>query len=253
MGFLRLIEVLLILISIPACTGKDGSTGPTGATGSPGTPAPLTFEAFLQNGVYPNTSYNGEIDTWLNGAAPTTNENASPYLEINTGSTIANYGRILTQFNVSSIPANASVVSAELLLTTETTTNVGSSPVTIGLHNFSASTLAACTWILQATWTTTGSRGWNQCDGGDISQGQEGYINPTTMSTVVFTFANNGKSQIFKWSIDPTVVQAWVAGTYNNGLILKSEGEFGEPTSTVDFFPYNGTTGSTAQLVVEYQ
>ena len=135
-----------------------------------------------------------------------------------------------------SIPVNASVVSAELLLTTETTTNVGSSPVTVGLHNFSASTLAACTWILQATWTTTGSKGWNLCDQRQ-SQGQEGFINPTTISTVVFTSANNNKSQVFKWSIDPSIVQAWIAGTYNNGLILKSEGEFGEPHLTVDFFP----------------
>jgi hypothetical protein len=125
--------------------------------------------------------------------------------------------------------------------------------VTIGLHNLASDTFSSCIWNIQADWGQWGnSIAWFNCTF-DSSAGQEGYINPTTMSTVVFTSANNGKSQIFKWSIDPTVVQAWVAGTYNNGLILKSEGEFGEPTSTVDFFPYNGTTGSTAQLIVEYQ
>ncbi len=181
------------------------------------------------------------------------NEIASPYLELNTGSAYSDYSRILIRFNVSTLPLNASIVSAELLLTTETQTTVSSSPITIGLHNLANDTFSACNWLFNANWGGwSGSQSWNLCTG-DTTPQQEGYINPTTISTVVFTSANNSKSQVFKWSIDPTIVQAWVAGTYNNGLILKSEGEFGEPTSAVDFYPYTDTTGKAAQLIVEYQ
>jgi hypothetical protein len=237
------------LVFLVGCSGKEGATGPTGPAGAP---AKSTFQTSFQNGVYPNTSYSGELDTWLNGGAQSTYENASPYLEVNTGATYANYGRVLVRFNLSSLPTNVSVVSAQLWLTTETNTTVGANPVTVGLHNLASDTFPGCYWLAGATWNNTGSIGWNNCTG-DLSGGQEGYINPTTVSTVVFTSSNNGTSQVFKWNIDPGIVQAWVASPSNNGLILKSEGEFGETASGVDFYPYNGTTGNTPLLVVSYQ
>src|SRR5208282_6538430 len=115
----RLVLLVLFIGVLPACTGK---TGPAGPNGSNGTTAPNTFEAVFQNGGSPSVSYTGELDTWLNGGAYTTVENASPYLEINTGNTFMDYSRILVRFNVSTLPVNANIVSAELLLTTETQT-----------------------------------------------------------------------------------------------------------------------------------
>ena len=242
--------IILFAALLPACTGK---TGPAGPNGSNGTSASNTYQAILQNSVFPTSSYSGELDTWLSGGDYQSGENASPYLELNTSNAINNCSRILIRFDVSSIPVNASVVSSELLLTSETATVVGTNPVKVGLHNLASDTFAGCRWRSDAAWMAwTQSNEWNACTG-DSSLQQEGYINPTTISTVVFTSANNSQSQVFKWSIDPTIVQAWVAGTYNNGLILKSEGEFGEPTSAVDFYPYTDTTGKAAQLIVEYQ
>src|SRR5581483_3563398 len=168
----------------------------------------------------------------------------------NTGSSYSNYGRILVKFDVSEIPVNAQVVSAEILLKLNSSTNVGLSPVTIGLHNFTSDTNPGCHWTINATWLSTGLTGWNACTG-DSTQQQEGYINPIIVSTVVFSSSVNGTSGIYKWSIDPSIVQSWLtSSTNNNGLILKSEGEFGETVSSVDFYPYNDATAANhAQLI----
>jgi hypothetical protein len=231
------------------CTGKQGPSGPTGSSGAP---APNTFQTSFQNGVYPNASYSGELDTWLSGTggSPTT---ANPYLEVNSGSAIVNYARTILRFDISSLPTNVTVLSAEIWLKLESATTVGSSPITIGLHNFASDTFSGCQWTINAGWTQDGLTGWSACTG-DTSPGQEGYINPTTISTVVFSSAVNGTSNFYKWSLSPSVVQSWLTNSNNNnGLILKSEGEFGETASTVGFYPYNGTTGDTPLLIVEYQ
>lgn len=246
---------LLVAILISAVLfGCDGKQGPAGPAGSNGTSAPNTFETSFQNGVYPNSSYLGELDTWLSGNAQTTPENATPYLEVNAGAAIANYARTILKFDVSSLPTNVSVVSAQVWLKVESATSVGSSPITIGLHNFASSTFSGCHWISNATWLSDGGSGWNSCTG-DATPSQEGYINPTTISTVVLTSAANGTSAFYKWNLDPTVVQSWLtSATNNNGLILKSEGEFGETASTVGFYPYNdATAGNHPLLVVTYQ
>lgn len=245
-----LVSVLGTGIFIYGCTGQKGPAGPAGITGAP---SPLTFQTSFQNGVYPNSSYSGELDTWLNGGSGSA-MNASPYLEVNTGSGSGAYGRILTKFDVSFLPTNITVISAQLWLKLESATNVGSSPVTIGLHNLAVSTFSACHWLSNATWVSDGSGGWNLCTG-DGSSGQEGYINPTTMSTVVLSSAVNGTSSFYKWNIDPSVVQSWLTSVVNNnGLILKSEGEFGEGTSSVGFYPYNDATAANhAVLIVTYQ
>lgn len=245
MRILSLVSLLIFYLIITGCNGKNGTTGPAGSS------AVNAVQISFQNGVYPTSSYSGELDTWLNAGAGSMD--ASPYLEINTGAVVADYGRILVYFDISAIPVNATIVAADLLLTTETATNVGSSAITIGLHNLASDTDLGCHWTEQATWSTTPLSAWGQCTGDNTAQ-QEGYINPTTMSTVVLTSANNGLSQIFKWSITPSVVQSWLASTVNNnGLILKSEGEFGETPSSVGFYPYNGTTGNGAQLIVQYE
>src|SRR5581483_6490640 len=210
MKALRLFLIISLLLMV-GCTGKTGPAGPSGLSG---TPAVNTFQATFQNGGYPTTDYSTELDTWLNGASgtPTT---ASPYLEINTGSSYSNYGRILVKFDVSEIPVNAQVVSAEILLKLNSSTNVGLSPVTIGLHNFTSDTNPGCHWTINATWLSTGLTGWNACTG-DSTQQQEGYINPIIVSTVVFSSSVNGTSGIYKWSIDPSIVQSWLTSSTNN-------------------------------------
>jgi hypothetical protein len=245
----RLLVALVCMASFLGCTGKQGPAGPAGTNGA--TP-PNNLESSFQNGVNPNSGYNGELDTWVSGESGAS-EDATPYLEVNTGASITNYARTLLNFNVSSLPTNATVISAQVWLKLESATTVGSSPVTIGLHNFAADTFSGCHWLEGATWFTTGGTGWNNCTG-DASVSQLGYINPTTMSMVVFTSAVNGTSNVYKWDVSPSVVQSWLTSATNNiGLILKSEGEFGETTSSVGFYPYNAATGDSPLLIVSYQ
>lgn len=244
--------VFLIFISgvtIFGC-GKDGSTGPAGAQGPPAAPS---FEAVIQNGVYQNGAYTGEIDTWLDAGANTTSESSTGYRRVMVGANLTNYSRVINRFDVSSIPSNATVLKATLELTTMSSTSIGASPVTVGLHSFVSTMYPGCLWTLPASWVLyNGIGSWSACSG-DSSVQQEGYINNPALSTVVFTNSINGVSKVYEWSIPTSTVQSWIAGT-NEGLILKSEGEFSEPTANVDFYPYNSTTATNNPiLIVDYQ
>jgi len=244
--------VLICLTCVLGCTGQAGPSGPSGASGSP---APATYQETFQNGVFPTSGYSGELDTWVQGGpGGASAKTALPYLEVNTGTDYTAYGRTLVKFDVTSLPVNAQVVSSELLLKLNPGTNVGASPVTVGLHNLSSNTDSGCHWTINATWLNYGPGSWSSCTG-DSSQNQLGYINPTAISTVVFSSSSNGTNGVYRWRIDPAVVQSWLtSATNNNGLILKSEGEFGETVSSVGFYPYNDATASNhAQLIVSYQ
>ena len=233
------------------CSGQQGPAGPSGSAGSPGSPY---FQASFQNGVYPTSSYAGEIDTWLNGGASGTPTNASPYLEVNTGAAYSNYGRILVKFDVSSLPANATVQDAEVWLKLNSGTSIGSAPVTIGAHNLASSTFSTCHWGTNATWLGYGGAGWNLCTG-DGSAPQTGLYNPTTLGTVVLSNSVNGTSAFYRWDLGAAVVQSWLtSASNNNGILLRSEGEFGEGSSSVGFDAYNDATAANhALLIVRYQ
>lgn len=240
--------LLAFSILIAGCTGPQGPSGPTGS------PGPTYFQTTFQNGVYPTSSYSGELDTWLNAAAAGTATNASPYLEVNTGASYSNYGRILVQFDVSSLPANAQIIDAEVWLKLNSATSIGTNPVTIGAHNLASSTFSSCHWSIGASWVGDGASGWNLCTGDSTPQ-QVGYINPTVLNTVVFNNSVNGTSAFYRWDIGASIVQSWLANVSDNsGLIFKSEGEFGEQTSSVDFYPYNDSTATNRPLlIIRYQ
>lgn len=77
-------------------------------------------------------------------------------------------------------------------------------------------------------------------------------MNLTPISTVVFPTTATGTSKVYEFTITPSIVQGWLTGT-NQGLVLRSEGEFNESVSNVDFYPYNGATGTSPLLIVSYQ
>ena len=216
---MKRIIVLFSLLSSFILAGCTGSQGPAGPTGGSGTPAANTFQATFQNGVYPDSSYSGEIDTWLDGGNASTSNNGNSYRRIKTGATYTNYGRLLVKFDISTIPVNVSVISAEVILQTQTTTSVSSTPVTVGVHDLASSLIPSCIWTLTATWNQyNGSNGWNACDS-DATVGQQGMLNPTVLSSTTFTNAINGLSKPYRWTITPSVVSNWLAGK-NNGLVL---------------------------------
>jgi hypothetical protein len=250
-----MLAVGLILFFAAGC-GKNGSMGNTGPTGPAG---PIVVQADLQNGVFPTASYNGELDTWLDSANTATPQIGTAYRRIKVGSTIAstdpsdNYSRAVFRFDISSIPVNATIEEARLLLKTESSTNLGSSSVTIGIHTLASSLSGGCSWTSPATWDQYGAGSWSNCDG-DSSPGQKSIYDPNPLSTVVFNSTFTGSSKVVEYEVPASVVEGWIAGT-NNGLILVSEGEFQSvPAANVDFYPYNDATATNRpQLIVTYE
>ena len=247
---------LSLVLFLAAGCGKNGSMGDTGPTGPAG---PIVVQANLQNGAFPTASYNGELDTWLDSANTTTPQNGTSYRRVKVGGTgsasnpSGDYSRAIFRFDVSPIPVNATIEEVRLLLTTETSTNLGSSSVMVGLHTLVSSLSSGCSWTSSATWSLYGSRAWDVCDG-DSSIGQQGIFNSTPLATVVFDSSFSGASKVVEYEVPASVVEGWITGT-NNGLILVSEGEFQSvPAANVDFYPYNDATATNRpQLIVTYK
>jgi hypothetical protein len=247
---------LFFILILAGCGDQKTVTGPTGPQGPSG---PNDIQVSLQNGVFPSASYNGEFDTWLDSANTTTPQNGTSYRRVKVGNTINtteptnDYGRVILRFDVSSIPVNATVSTVRLLMTTETSTNLGSSSVTVGLHALSSSLSGGCSWTSSATWSLYGTGSWNDCDS-DTSDGQKGMYNATALSTVVFNGSYTGVSKVVEYAIPASVVQNWISGN-NLGLVLVSEGEFQSvSTANVDFYPYNSATATNSpQLIVTYE
>ncbi len=243
--------VMACLIFVWGCSQTAGPSGPKGPSGNP---APNSFQAVFQNGVFPTSSYAGEIDTWADGGQQATVLGGNAFRRIKTGSGASAYGRVLLKFDVTSIPVNAQVISAEVQMKTMNTTNIGSNPVTVGVHDLPVSIYTGgCIWSLTATWTEYGSSNvWFSCDG-DSSGSQLSFFNNTPLNTVSLTNSINSTSALYAWTIPASTIQTWISGK-NNGLVLRSEGEFTESVSSIDFYPYNDATASNhATLLVTYQ
>jgi hypothetical protein len=252
----KMIGFLLVVLTLTGCGNQKTVTGPTGPQGPPG---PNDIQVSLQNGVFPTASYSGELDTWLDSANTSTPQNSTSYRRVKVGNTINtseptnNYSRVILRFDISAIPINAAVSTVRLLMTTETSTNLGSSSVTVGLHNLSSSLSGGCSWTGSATWSLYGTGSWSNCDS-DTSDGQKGMYDATALSTVVFNSSYTGASKVVEYAIPASVVQSWISGS-NLGLVLVSEGEFQSVSAAnVDFYPYNSVTATNSpQLIVTYE
>ncbi len=118
--------------------------------------------------------------------------------------------RSLLRFDLSGIPANATITSAtlSLWLTDDFSDNAG----TFNVYRVKrAWTEDGATWNAAATGSN-----WNT-PGLDLTTDAEG---AAIASRVMTAGAANGEKQ---WTLDPAKVQEWVAGTLaNNGLLLKA-------------------------------
>ncbi len=250
-------SIIFCLVLI-GCDGKQGSTGPQGPQGNPG---PTSFEITYQDGVFPTSTYGGTTNTWVDASNPTTSHSGAASLRVAMGPNPANsgsstYSRALIKFDISSMPQNATVLKAALFLTTQTTTSI-SSGVTylIGVNDMNVPLMISggCTWNLGANWNFyNGSGSWSTCNFGGVGFVRGYHFVSTPMDSVTFTSSANAASKTYAWNLTPSVVQAWITGV-NDGVVITSNSDAGEPTGNIDFYPNTDATASYhPTLVISY-
>ncbi len=189
----------------------DGGTGGGGG----GTQTTIEF----QEGVEPDSSYNGTRDALLKEASPTTNYGTEVNLESDEGS--GTDLKTVLAWDISSIPSGATIDSASISLNIYN----GSS----GDHVFREVT---------TTWSES-TVDWN-----DIS----GNIGTTDLGTI-----DGGSGTGYKTfnlnSAGIAVIQSWVNGSTNNGFVVQSAG-----TTDGIRFHSGEVTGTTVRpkLIVTY-
>jgi hypothetical protein len=141
------------------------------------------------------------LDTYIRSSGPSTNYGADNVLKIATGNTVA-----LVQFDLSSIPANSSIRSAQFSLyhSTGSTDKVSSFRVTTPWTEGTSAAGSGATWNTydgNTSWATAGG-------GGDYD----------TSSANAITLPGN--SQWANWDLTAQIT-AWNAGTQPNyGIVL---------------------------------
>jgi hypothetical protein len=178
------------------------------------------------------------VDTHINSAAPTTNYNTAT--SISAGTSTTNTFRTLIKFDISSIPATATIISAKLILfvSSDSSTNARIFVVRRLLRNW---VLAQATWNIYSTgnnWQTAGGTGANDLD-------------PTNWASLAFTASEAANTEkIFELS--PTEFQKMVDGTYPNyGWMIRNTVE---SSDRYDFYSANNATVIYhPKLVVKYR
>lgn len=198
-----------------------------------------TSEAFVYTfSTQPNEA-SGE-DTYILKSATSTNFGTSFDLSIGEkNSTTNSTGRTLIKFDLSSIPADATIISATLSLWTSR--DLSSNDTTVNIYRLKVPfSETESNWNSSATgvnWQTAGASGVN--DRESISIGS------------VLIPANELLDAEKQISIDPAKVQEMLNGTFtNNGFILTTTSELD------DRFDFKSSTTSTAsqrpRLVIQY-
>ena len=252
--YLGLFLAGIIILTGMGCGTKAGPIGPQGSTGASG---PEGFEVSFQDGISPSASYAGTSNTWLDASNPLTSHSGPASLRVAVGALSANYGRVLIKFDLSSLPQNAKILTAALLLKTQTTTNLSSGVTySIGVNDMDVPAMVSggCTWTASlANWNFYGAGTWGTCvttPGAGFFRGYNFVAAP--MDTVTFTSAANGTSKVYGWNLTPSVVQAWISGP-NDGLVIGSNSDSGEQTGNIDFYPNADSTATNRpQLIISY-
>lgn len=178
------------------------------------------------------------IDVPIRSDTPTTNYNTTTVFNIGEANSAAQVGRALIKFDLSSIPANATINSATLSLWT--TADLSDNARTFRIYR----TLR--NWVeSQATWNifSTGNN-WGTAGGFNASDSEQ-----TDIGSRAFTASEaNGEKQ---WTLTASAIQEMVAGTFaNNGFIVKAD------TENNDMYQFatsdNATAGNRPKLVIDY-
>src|SRR3989454_658745 len=183
-------------------------------------------------GAIPVTLQPSTGDSQLSLGAATTNFGTATTIQVASQSGSQNK-RILVKFDLSSIPANATINSANLTLFM---TTAPSNNRTYNAHRMTRDwTESQVTWNIAQTGTNSTTAG------GD-------YNGTATTSTTTATTNNVSLT----WNIQADV-QAWVNGTSNYGTLIKDGTESSATARTATFASEeNATSANRPQLVIDY-
>ncbi len=179
------------------------------------------------------------IETWIRDTSPATNFNANDFFYVGVYST-SDKDRGLIKWDLSSIPSNATIISA-----------------TLSLYVYldeSGNERIMSAYRVKRAWTETGVT-WNTYDGSN-NWGTAGCANTTSdreatnIGTATIPASPEVDSEI-QITLDAASVQEWIDGTLtNNGLLLQVA------TESNDHIGYHAHTNATPtirpKLVIEY-
>jgi YD repeat-containing protein len=183
--------------------------------------------------IDPTTVLNPSRDCAISEETPTTSYCTSPTMTIGSEAALTYTRRALVQFDLSSLPADAQVVDADLALylASETTTNT----TTLAARQLTQS------WTNAATWNTyDGTHAWAS-PGGDFAAGRWGN-NPTAGGTINTWIHFDPTALAQNWLDDPTdypndgfLIKEPSEYTVSNKLTFSSAEGTNPPTLTVDW------------------
>ena len=131
----------------------------------------------------------------------------------------------LVRFNLSyAVPVNATITSASLQLTTQTTTNLSSGTYVFGVHQVIPPPAGQVPWNDASTWNVVvAPYGWNGGASSPITAGVD--FNSNLMDAVTVTSTQVNSNQVLlAWNITPSLAQVWVNPSNNNYGILNFAG-----------------------------
>ena len=174
-------------------------------------------------------------DTYLSGGATTTNYGNSATLQVDGSTTAATQRSALLRWNLSSIPANASVISASIALNV-----TDSSTIAYPLYDMAkpwvegtGAAASGATWVTydgNIAWGTAGA----STTTGNIDRGT---LNLWSSSTTSFSTA--GVRTVSLTADGLAVVRRWVAGGSNNGVMIQ---QYSGSSNTLYFNSAEGAT-----------
>ena len=209
--------------------GFNSSGGYAGGNRIDTNGAPLTGEDVAFKVGY-GAQLSAVGDTYIKLKSPDTTNNfgASTSLIVDREST--DLQRALLQFDLSSIPANATIISATLKMRS---TQIGGT-LNIGVYEVTQA------WSEGTGNGTAGAANWNQRQTGTNWTTAGGTFNSTAVATL-----NTNSTGQHTWDIT-SLVRAWVDGSKtNNGLMVASPDGGGNRTVT-----YDSSEGTTVPVIV---
>ena len=242
---------LLIAFILAGC--EKGPTGPTGPQGQPGTGVPA-YQVEFENGLYPDAGYAGCDPHWLDGGNPNTAQGTGQ-IKVATGFTEFNVALGLIRFNLSyAVPVNATITSASLQLTTQTTTNLSNGTYVFGVHQVIPPPAGQVPWNDSSTWNVVvAPYGWNGGSNSSITPGVD--YNAIPMDAVTVTASQVNSTQVLlAWNITPSLAQVWVNSSNDNyGVLVSPEPETsGTLSGLISFWDNTGTNAQRPKMLVTY-